>query len=109
MQPEPIPTTTPQSRNSCHGSVIHIVPKAPRAMATSAHIVTRRRPKRACSAAANGPTSPNSSTLMLTAVPTVARSQPNSSRSGSTRMPGAERKPAAPSSVTNEAPKTTQA
>ena len=46
---------------------------------------------------------------MLTAVPTVARSQPNSSRSGSIRMPGVERKPAAPSSVTKEAAKTTHA
>ena len=40
---------------------------------------------------------------MLTAVPTVARLQPNSSRSGSMRMPGVDRKPAAPSSVTNDA------
>ena len=52
---------------------------------------------------------PNSKTLMLTAVPTVARSQPNSSRSGSMRIPGVERNPAAPSSVTNAAAKTTHA
>ena len=71
--------------------------------------MTRRSPYRACSAAANGPMNPNSSRLMLTAVPTVARLQPNSSRSGSMRMPGVERKPAAPSNVTNDAAKTTQA
>ena len=37
MQPDPIPTTTPHSRNSCHGSVIRVVPSAPSEMATSAH------------------------------------------------------------------------
>jgi hypothetical protein len=52
---------------------------------------------------------PNRIRLMLTAVPTVARLQPNSSRSGSMRMPGVDRKPAAPSSVTNAAAKTTHA
>ena len=46
---------------------------------------------------------------MLTAVPTVARSQPNSARSGSMRIPGVERNPAAPSSVTNAVAKTTHA
>ena len=109
MQPEPTPTTTPHSRNSCHGSVIRVVPRAPSEMTARATTVTRRSPYFACSAAANGPMKPNSSRLMLTAVPTVARLQPNSSRSGSMRMPGVERKPAAPSSVTNDAAKTTHA
>ena len=44
MQPDPRPTTTPHSRNSCHGSVIRVVPRAPSEMATSATTVTRRRP-----------------------------------------------------------------
>ena len=109
MQPDPTPTTTPHSRNSCHGSVMRVVPRAPRAITTSATTVTRRRPYFACRAAANGPMKPNSSRLMLTAMPTVARLHPNSSRSGSIRMPGVDRKPAAPSSVTKDAAKTTHA
>ena len=44
MQPEPTPTTTPQSRNSCHGSVICVVPRAPSEMIVRAMTVTRRRP-----------------------------------------------------------------
>ncbi len=109
MHPDPTPTTTPQRRNSCQGWVICVVPRAPREITVSATVVTRRRPYRACSAAANGPMKPNSSTLMLTAVPTVARLQPNSSRSGSMRIPGVDRKPAAPRSVTNAVAKTTHA
>ena len=78
-------------------------------MTASATIVTRRNPKRCCNAAAKGPMNPNSSTLMLTANPTVARLQPNSSRSGSIRTLGVLRKPAAPSSVTNDAAAMTHA
>ena len=44
MQPDPTPTTTPQSRNSCHGSVIRVVPSAPSAMTIRAMTVTLRRP-----------------------------------------------------------------
>jgi hypothetical protein len=50
---------------------------------------------------------PNSRRLMLIDVPTVARLHPNSSFNGSIRIPGAERKPAAPSNVMKATPKTT--
>ena len=103
MQPEPVPTTSPHSRNRCQGWVICVVSSAPTEITASATIVTRRNPKRCCSAAANGPMNPNSSTLMPTAKPTVARLQPNSSRSGSISTLGVLRKPAAPSSVMNDA------
>ena len=109
IHPEPAPTTRPQSRNRCQGWVICVVSNAPLEITSSAAIVTRRSPKRCCSAAANGPMNPNSSTLMLTANPTVARLQPNSSRSGSISTLGVLRKPAAPSSVMNDAAATTQA
>jgi hypothetical protein len=45
---------------------------------------------------------------MLTAVPTVARLQPNSARRGSISTAGALRVPAAPIRITNAAPNTIQ-
>jgi hypothetical protein len=78
------------------------------AITSKATVVTRRSPKRCCNAAANGPMKPYSTTLMLTAKPTVERLQPNSARSGSMSTPAALRVPAAPIRMTNAAPNTTQ-
>ncbi|CAB5003562.1 unannotated protein [freshwater metagenome] len=58
MQPLPAPTTTPHSRNSCHGWVICVVSAEPVAMITRATPLTLRSPYRCCSAAANGPMNP---------------------------------------------------
>ena len=44
MQPEPAPTTTPHSRNNCHGWLICVVSAAPVAITISAVAVTRRSP-----------------------------------------------------------------
>ena len=44
MQPEPVPTTTPHSRNSCHGECICVVSSAPEEMTASDAMVTRRSP-----------------------------------------------------------------
>ena len=52
----------------------------------SATSITRRRPKRAMMAPANGPHRPYSSRLIDSAREIVARSQPNSRSSGSTRI-----------------------
>ena len=109
MHPEPVPTTAPHRRYKCHGADICVVASAPRLMTESAPMVMRRNPYFSWSAAANGPMSPNNNTLILTAVPTMLRLQPNSSRNGSMRIAGVERNPAAPSSVINATTKITHA
>jgi hypothetical protein len=84
-----------------------VVNNAPTEITRSATIVTFLNPYLPCNAAAKGPMKPNSKRLMLIDVPTVARLHPNSSFNGSIRIPGAERKPAAPSNVMKATPKTT--
>ena len=66
------PTTTPQSRSSCHGAVITVVSDAPVAIVTSAISITRRTPKRSISAAENGAVSPKSRRPSETASEIVA-------------------------------------
>ena len=109
IHPEPAPTTAPHNKNRCHGALIWVVPSAPRLITASAPMVMRRNPYRNCRAAANGPINPNKMTLMLTAVPTVLRVHPNSSRSGSIRIAGVDLNPAAPSNVMNAVTKMTHA
>jgi len=103
------PLTTPQSRKSCHGSVIPIVRSDEAAMTASAPPTTRRIPSRSTSAAAKGAPSPKHRRLSETASPIVSWLQPNSSCSGRSRTPAVERKPAAITSATKPTPTTTQA
>ena len=58
MKPQPMPTTTPHSRTSCHGSAIAGLKATPAAVTAKARVIVRRTPKRSISAAANGPTMP---------------------------------------------------
>lgn len=58
IEPVPAPMRTPQKTMSCQEAVISTLPAAPRATSSSAVVMTRRRPKRSISAAANGATSP---------------------------------------------------
>ena len=71
--------------------------------------MTRRTPKRAISAPANGPHRPNSSRLTDRASETVARSQPKSCSRGSTSTALVARIPADASSARNVTPATIQA
>jgi hypothetical protein len=69
----------------------------------------RRTPKRFISAAAKGPIRPYINRLIETANEIVARDQPNSFSSGTIRMLGTERTPAATMSATKVTAKTTHA
>ena len=69
-------------------------------MSTSATVTTRRRPKRSFSAAANGALIPNTTRLTDAAVAIAPWLQPNSSMSGSMRIPNVARMAAAASRAT---------
>ena len=58
IDPVPSPTSTPHSRISCQLVVMKTVSPLPSATTSSAHMTTRRMPKRSISAAANGAVSP---------------------------------------------------
>ena len=58
IEPVPSPTSTPHSRISCQLAVMKTVSPLPSATTSSAHMTTRRMPKRSISAAANGAVSP---------------------------------------------------
>ena len=58
IEPVPSPTSTPHSRISCQLVVMKTVSPLPSATTSSAHMTTRRMPKRSISAAANGAVSP---------------------------------------------------
>ncbi len=66
------PLTTPQSRKSCHGSVIPVVRSDETAMTASAAPTTRRIPRRSTSAAAKGAPSPKQRRFSETASPIVS-------------------------------------
>ena len=86
-----------------------MVNPAPIATVVSAITVTRRRPNRSTTAAANGAPRPYTSRFTATAPPISAGDQPNSCCSGSSSTPGVARNPAAVNSTTNVAAATTQA
>jgi hypothetical protein len=98
--PVALPTTTPQSRSSCHGAVITVVSDAPLAIVASAISITRRTPKRSISAAENGAVKPKRTSPIEIATEIVPRDQPNSFCSGTIRTPGVARNPAVVISVT---------
>ena len=104
--PVPVPTTTPHSSTSCQGAVISGVKATPDATSTSDITMVVRTPRRSMKAAANGPISPYRIRLIATANEMVARDQPNSCSTGTIRMLGMERMPAATSSVTKVIPAT---
>jgi hypothetical protein len=103
------PLTKPQSRKSCHSSVIPTVSSAETAIVASAIPTTRLTPKRSISAAANGAPRPKQSRFSETASPIVSWLQPNSSCSGISSTPVVERNPDASTSARNPTPATTQA
>ena len=69
-------------------------------MSVSATVTTRRRPKRSLSAAAKGALSPKTTRLTDAAVAMAPWLQPNSSMSGSMRIPNVARMAAAASRAT---------
>ena len=73
----------------------------PTASVESAASMTRRTPKRAINAPANGPQRPNSRRLIESASEMTARSQPNSCSSGRTRTARVAPMPAEVSSARN--------
>ncbi len=81
----------------------------PADIAASATTTTRRTPNRSISAAENGAIAPNRTRLIPIASEIWSTPHPNSSPSGSIITVGAARTPAATSSTTNDAPRTTQA
>ena len=109
IEPVPSPTSRPQQRISCQGSVMKTVSPLPTATMSSAKVTTGRTPKRSIRAAANGEIRPKSIRLSDTAEPMSPCDQPNSSCSGSISTPGTDRKAAAPTSVTKATAATTQA
>ena len=109
VTPLPLPTTTPHSSTSCHGSHIKGVSATPDDTITSATAMVRRRPNRSMIAAANGPARPYSRMLTATAKLMVARDQPNSASNGTISTPGTERMPAATSSTRKVQAATVQA
>jgi len=109
IDPVPTPTTTPQSKSSCHGWCMKIVRPDPAETVSSAPTTTLRTPKRSIKPPANGAKRPKSIRLMETAIEIVARDQPNSCWSGTIRTAGVDRKPAAASSVNHVTAATTQA
>ena len=109
IDPVPSPTTSPQLRMSCQGSVMKTVSPLPAATMSSAKVTTGRTPKRSIRAAANGEIRPKSIRLSDTAEPMSPCDQPNSSWSGSISTPGTERNAAAPTRVTKATAATTQA
>ncbi len=103
------PLTSPQSKKSCHVSVMRVVSSAETAITASAAPTTRRTPARSTSAAAKGAPSPKQSRFSETARPIVWWLQPNSWCSGIRSTPVTERKPDAITSDRNATPATIQA
>ena len=108
VMPVPTPTTTPQSSISCQSSVMTSDPPMPSAISTSAVATTRRSPKTFIVAAANGPSSPKSSSRIASAEEICSVVQPNSERSGAISTPADPMAPAVASMVRNVTPATTQ-
>ena len=108
IMPLPTPTTIPQSRTSCHTSVITNEPARPAMIRSRAAVTTRRMPKRFMNAAANGPMSPNSTSRIAKANEMSAFCQPNSRCRGTIITPGAPRAPAVASMVRKVVATTTQ-
>ena len=102
--PVAVPMTSPHRRRSSHGAEISVVAADAAATTRSAVTVTRRTPKRSCSAAANGAPRPNMIRLIETADDTVAALQPNSCSSGTIRTPAVDRKPALITSTSSVTP-----
>src|SRR5260370_15689533 len=73
IKPVDKPTTTPQSRIRCHGWLIAGVSTTPTAVVAGARGIVRRAPKRATTAAANGPIAPKSREVTPGAKENVAR------------------------------------
>jgi hypothetical protein len=94
---------------SCQLSVMKTVSPLPAETRISAPLTTRRMPKRCMSAAANGEVRPKRMRLTVTASEMVPRDQPNSCCSGLMSTPGVARKPAEPSTATNDTAATHQA
>src|SRR6202011_2316396 len=108
MTPQPVPTTTPQSRTSCQDWRIIGVSATPAAVSANANAIVRRTPKRSIAAAAKGPTKPVSKMLTPTAKEIVARDQWNSFSSGTDSTPGAARMAAETSNAVKVTATTTQ-
>ncbi len=107
--PEPIPTSTPQVRYSCHTWVMKALDPAP---STSSDIETSSvhfSPIVRSSAAAKGPTSPNNAIFSDTAPEMVATDQPKSRWSGNISTLGAARTPTEATMTTNITATITQA
>ena len=94
---------------SCQADCMSVLKPTATASVNREPSITRRRPKLAMIAPANGPHRPYSSRLMDSASETVARSQPNSRPSGSTSTTLVARMPAAVSNARKVAPATIQA
>ena len=109
VPPVPVPTSTPHNSISCHWLCIRVERATDAASSARAASMTRRRPHRSITDAANGPISPKSAMLIATAAEITARFQPNSVSSGTIRMPGVARMPAVTSSTMKVTAATTQA
>jgi hypothetical protein len=93
----------------CHSWDMATVRTAPNAIQQSAAAMTLRNPYRAMSAAENGPMNPYRRMFTVDASDTCAADQPKESFRLGMRTPGADRKPAAPTSTNTVAAATTQA
>ena len=91
--PVPRPTTTPQSRSSCHGSAFEVAEAEWRSTTRSAITVTRGCRSGPCRAAANGAASPTAQ-VDRDREESGPRLQPNSSLERHDQDPGVERNPA---------------
>jgi hypothetical protein len=109
IAPVPSPTNAPQRTHSCQGEVITVVSPLPIPTSSSAATMTRRRPNRSMSAAANGAVNPKMTRLAVTAPEVMVRLHPNSCSSGSIRAPVEDRKPAAATKAPSTARATHQA
>ncbi len=88
VRPVPAPSSTPQSRNSCHSCVTRVASASDTAMKTEAVTMTRRRPKRVMNIAANGPIRPKSTKRTANTDESCSVLQPNSLLSGGNMAPG---------------------
>jgi hypothetical protein len=107
--PEPIPTISPQVRNSCQGAVIKFDNPVPATSTIMQPTIVRFRPTTSISPVKNGPVAPIRMILSETAPEIVATFQPKARSNGMIMTPGAARTPTPASVAENITASTIQA
>jgi hypothetical protein len=93
LAPAPIPTISPQVKNSCQGAVIRFDSPVPAISTSMQPMIVRFRPTTSISPVRNGPVTPIRMMLSETAPEIVAIFQPKARSNGMIITPGAARTP----------------